>query len=150
MQSNQNNRLNEKLHTYWQSLCGTRAYPQENEVEPEALKDIWDSCFLVKEIGRNTDRHGYRYDYLGTSLIQAFGDDAILSREISARLVSTESQPLLKSFEKVIQTGKVVEEESEFKNSQGLLIKYRSCMMPLGNAKEGVNYILGGMKWKAF
>jgi hypothetical protein len=149
MPQHQQNRINEKLLAYWESVRGARPMPEERDVDPDALKDIWDSCFLVKSIPHGTGSRGYRYDYLGTALIEAFGDD-VTNREISAKLVDPISPPLVKSFTQVIETGKPVEEESEFTNSQNLVIRFRSCMMPLGNAKDGVLYILGGMKWKSF
>lgn len=145
----QQNRINERLLAYWQTLRGRRPYPEEREIDPEAIKDIWDSCFLVKDISKNSGRQGFRYDYLGAELIRVFGDDAV-NREVSAKLIDPTSPPLVKSFEQVIRTGKPVEEENEFTNAEGMLIKYRSCMMPLGVPGDGVNYVLGGMKWKSF
>lgn len=146
--SHQHNRINEKLQEYWQALRGGRLYPQESDINPEAIRDIWDHCFLVS-INEEDLKQGYKYTYLGTGLIEAFGDD-LTSRDISARLIETSSQPLIASFEQVIRTGRPFSEESQFTNSPGMVIKYRSCILPLGDNPEKVDYILGAMKWRAF
>ncbi len=143
------NRINDKLRAYWDSLCAGRPFPEERDVDSDVISDIWDHCFLVKNVAAQTEREGFRYDYLGKELIEAFGGD-VTNQEISAKLIDAESPPLVKSFMQVVSTGKPTMEDAEFTNSQGLLIKYRSCLLPLGSAKEGVVYILGGMKWKNF
>lgn len=144
----QHNRLTEKLRTYWESICSGRPYPEEGTIEIAQISDIWGSCFLVKPV-KTANGRSFRYDYLGKDLIDAFGGD-ITNQEISERLANPAHPPLLVSFGRVIDSGKPAEEESEFTNSTGLIIKYRSCMLPLGTPKDGVNYILGGMKWKSF
>ncbi len=143
----QHNRLTEKLRTYWESICSGRPYPEENDIDISVIADIWDSCFLVKAVNTANGRV-FRYDYLGKDLIDAFGGD-VTNQEISEKLVNPSHPPLQRSFGKVMDTGKPAEEESEFTNSAHMIIKCRSCMLPLGT-KDGVNYIVGGMKWKSF
>lgn len=148
MSSQQHNRLNENLREYWESVRQGRSFPEERDIDPDAIKDIWDSCFLVKKVP-DSAYPAFRYDFLGKQLIDAFGDD-VTNQEISSKLVDPTSPPLVKGFVHVVENAEPTEEDSEFINSQGLLVKYRSCMLPLGNAKDGVMYILGGMKWKSF
>lgn len=149
MVQHSHNRINERIRSYWDEVRGARPLPEERDIDPEGLRDVWDACFLVKPVPPEAGGIGFRYDYLGKDLIDAFGGD-VTHQEVYAKLVSTDSPPLVRSFAEVIKTGKPVEEQAEFTNVQGLLIKYRSCMLPLGNGAEGVNYILGGMKWKLF
>lgn len=143
----QHNRLTEKLRTYWESICSGRPYPEESDIDIGVISDIWDSCFLVKSVNTPNGRM-FRYDFLGKDLIDAFGGD-MTNQEISEKLVNPAHPPLLWSFGKVMDSGKPAEEESEFTNAAHMIIKYRSCMLPLGT-KDGVNYIVGGMKWKSF
>lgn len=147
MPVSQHNRLTEKLQAYWESVCAGRPYPAESDIDISVIADIWDSCFLVKSV---STAHGrvFRYDFLGKDLIDAFGGD-MTNQEISDKLVNPSHPPLVASFGKVMDSGKPAEEESEFTNESGMIIKYRSCMLPLGT-KDGVNYIVGGMKWKSF
>ena len=143
------NRIDEILQSYWDMLRGTRPYPHEADIEPAALSTIWNSCFLIKLSASEIAERGYRYTYLGTDLIEAFGDDVTL-QEVSTRLIDPASASLMRQFEKVAQAGIPVTDEAEFTNKHGVLIKYRSCIVPLGEKPDHVDYLLGGMKWKAF
>jgi hypothetical protein len=129
-------------------LRGTRPYPSEKEIDFTAIEPIWKSCFLVK---RDETQHSrFSYIYLGSDLIAAYGDD-LNAREICERLVFPSSMSLLHKFEEVATTGLAVEQEDEFTNTKGLHVKYRSLMLPLGNATgDEVEFIIGGMRWKAY
>ena len=144
-------RINEYLKSYWLELKGSKDYPRENEVSVSDLEPIWDSCFLVKLLDiPDKDGIEFSYIYLGKTLVEAYGDD-YNEKEICERLVFPSSMSLLHKFRDIIATGKPADEESEFMNTQNMLVKYRSSMVPLGsNDGDGVGYILGGMKWKAF
>lgn len=140
-------RINELLEAYWNHLRGNRKFPLEKEINIEDLESIWDSCFLVKVNIHDTGQP-YTYTYLGDSLIDAYGSDN--EREICERLVYPSSMSLVHKFKEVIETGKPVEEDNEFVNAKGVLIKYRSNILPLGDEGGKIGYLIGGMKWKAF
>jgi len=138
-------RINEQVVQYWESLKGERALPLEEEVNPQALSEVWDSCFLVQVLGG--DR--FSYSYLGSNLIEAYGDD-ITGHEIAETLVYP-PQALFEQFKKVVQSKVPQLDGNEFRNSKNLLVKYRSCVVPLAGRKQaGVTYLLGGMKWKIY
>jgi hypothetical protein len=141
-------RINERLKTYWGELRGNRPYPCEKEIDFNAIEPIWKSCFLVKR--DETKQARFSYIYLGSDLIAAYGDD-LSTREICERLVFPSSMPLMHKFDEVVNTQAPVEQEDEFTNTKGLHVKYRSLMLPLGN-DEGtdVEFIIGGMRWKAY
>lgn len=138
-------RINEKLEHYWQDLRGGRAMPLESEVDIAALGGIWDYCFLVSvHDGR------FAYSYFGSELIRAYGDD-VTGKEITETLLYPHPQSLTETFDKVVRTAQPQVDDSEFTNSEGALIKYRSCVVPLGAfAMDGIAFLLGGMKWKAY
>lgn len=141
----QKHRINERLKDYWQSLLKGRAMPLEGEIAMDALKDIWDYCFLVGIQGEK-----YAYSYMGESLIEAYGDD-LTGHEITETLLYPHPDSLLKTFRQVSASAKPGEDDSEFTNSRGLVVKYRSCVLPLAGKDGGpVAYLLGGMKWKAY
>jgi hypothetical protein len=143
-------RINEYLHSYWDSKRQSQACPTESQIEPQELAEIWDSCFLVRyNVGHDEDS-AFTYLYLGTALLEAYGGDDASARDICTRLIFPSSMSLVHKFKEIIKTGKPTEEESEFLNIKKLLVKYRSTMLPLTDEKGQVRYILGGMKWKAF
>lgn len=140
-------RIHEFLETYWQRLRGPRAMPRESEVKPEELGPVWGSCFLVSLRPNGS----FAYNYLGDELREAYGDD-MLGREITETLLFAHPQSLFNSFQRVVGQCQPVVDESEFVNAKGSIIKYRSCVVPLAGAEgdNGVRFLLGGMKWKAF
>lgn len=145
----EHNRINEKIHDYWNKLRGEKSYPSENDINPEDIEDIWESCFLIKISNEEAITNGYRYTYLGKNLIEAFGDD-LTNQDISSQLINPKSPPIAKHFNDIINNKLPIVDEDEFTNKSGMVIKYRSCMLPLGENEQSVNYIIGAMKWRAF
>jgi hypothetical protein len=141
-------RYHEQLLSYWNELRGGRSFPSENEIDPDALNDLWPSCFLLS-IDDVTRRIGYRYSYLGSDLIEAYGEDQH-NPDVIMRLVSSASMPMVRKFDEVLETGKPVIDESEFINLKHMHIRYRTCMLPLGLADGTVTHILGCMRWRAY
>lgn len=134
-------RAHERLMQYWLSLKGTRNYPREDEVDPEALEPIWDSCFLVTLIdGR---RFGFRYEYMGSELLEAYGRDmtGLAAEDPEAPQIAS----LIHALERAA-AGETVTDGSVFTNSKNVEIRYRCCLVPLGAMT--VEYILGCMRWK--
>lgn len=141
-------RLHEEVLNYWESLRGNRPFPTESDIDPDEVADIWPSCFLIS-LDDVTRRLGYRYSYLGEALIEAYGDD-IKNPEIVMRLISTNSLPLAKRFDEVVKSKAPLFDEAEFVNLKQMRIKYRTCLLPLGNSDGQVTHILGSMRWKAY
>jgi hypothetical protein len=139
-------RINARLLSHWEEIKGNLPFPEESKINPEALHDIWESCFLI-DARHYEEGNGFRYAYLGQSLIEAYGED-YSGGLISGELVHPESGLLLAKFREVITRKEPVIYESEFVNRKQLLIKYRACMLPLGREGKYVDYIIGSMKWK--
>lgn len=138
-------RINQRLQEYWETLRAGRRMPCETDINTDDLVDIWAYCFLIDV--KNT---GFEYDYLGESIIEAYGDD-LRGREICEALIYPHPPSLLKTFRSVVSTLGPVTDESQFKNKNGQQIRYRSCVLPLTKTgAQGVHFLLGGMKWKAY
>jgi hypothetical protein len=138
-------RITERLERYWQEMRGDRDMPFEEEINPEALGDSWNACFLI------TIRDGiFAYSYLGDALIDAYGDD-ITGHEIAETLAYPHPESLFRTFQAVATNGVPHTDANEFVNSRGALVKYRSCVVPLGSRNlRGITYLLGAMRWKIY
>ena len=141
-------RYHEVLLKFWEELRGDRLFSQESEIDPDALEEIWPSCFLIS-IDDVTRRIGYRYSYLGSELIEAYGEDAN-NPDVIMRLVSSDSMPMVKKFNEVVEGRHPVIDEAEFVNIKHLNIRYRTCMLPLGTTDGTVTHILGCMRWRSY
>lgn len=145
----QERRITQRLMSYWTELKGNRPFPDETEIKPEELQDIWDSCFLVT-VARKNNSLRFQYSYLGEAILEAYGSGDMTGQEVYADLMDASHKEILEKFHAVVNGGEPVSLESEFTNRQNVLIKFRQCLMPLGNGSGEITYILGGMKWKAF
>lgn len=139
-------RLEDILKHYWETLprATVGSIPSESTISPDALKNVWDDCFLVQI----TPDNSFRYDYLGKDLVDAYGEGYHDGDEAD-KLIDTHSNRAIRIFSEVVKGRKPVDDEGEFVNSRHLLIKYRQYLFPLGN-KERVTHIFGGMRWKAY
>ncbi len=140
-------RINEVLREYWESVRGSKPYPDESDVDITQLATVWDSCLMVRFIER-TQR--YEYSYLGSDLVTAYGDDS-QEKEICEKLVYPSSNTLFHQFEEVVANGQPIEQEGEFVNSNQLHVRYRSILLPVGvDGESRVGFIIGGMRWKPY
>lgn len=137
-------RIHDRMQSYWLQLRRDRAMPLESDVVLGDLGDIWASCFLV-----SVEDNSFAYDYLGAAIVVAYGDN-ITGKEISETLVYPHPPSLVNTFKNVVLSGAPAIDESEFLNSKGAMVKYRSCVMPLADATGKVTFLLGAMKWKVF
>ena len=148
MDMNLHHRSHEILKAYWDKLRGDLPFPRESQIEPDVLDDIWESCFLISN-DDVTRRIGYRYSYLGSDLIGAFGDD-VTDHDVALKLLSTARVPNARKFDEVIEKKHAVIDESTFANLNGIYIRYRACLLPLGTPGGELTHILGCMRWRAY
>lgn len=138
-------RMTERLLNYWRHLSVDGALPKESDINPDDLKDVWDSCFLI-----NVKDNRFRYDYLGKQLVEAYGDD-LSGHEISTTLLYPDSPTLFNAMQEALTLKQPVEDEGEFTNKYGVIVRYRSVVIPLVQAHEETpTYILGGMRWRGY
>ncbi|PIR34639.1 MAG: hypothetical protein COV36_00360 [Alphaproteobacteria bacterium CG11_big_fil_rev_8_21_14_0_20_44_7] len=136
-------RITDRLREYWESLCQGNDMPSEDQIDSEEISDIWDSCYLVvKENGK------YHYSFLGESIIEAYGDN-LEGEEVVENEIYPESPGVINKFQEIEEAKEPLLFEGVFINKNNMDIKFRKILLPLG--KDGnVEYILGGMRWKAF
>lgn len=141
-------RYHEQLEEYWDELRGNLPFPAEDQINPDTIKEIWPYCFLIS-IDDVTRRLGYRYSYLGDSLIEAFGGDSG-DPAIAMQLIATSNKDIIHKFDEVVQRKRQMIDESEFMNLKNLKIKYRTCILPLGTPDGVVTHIIGLMRWRVY
>lgn len=144
MQGGSSQRMHERVRQYWESLKDNRRFPFESEINPAAIADVWDHCFLVDMRGGPVHR-GFTYPYMGSALVEAYGTDMTSIEHCDATTVPHVAM-MLRQFDEVVESGEPATHEAEFENVNRVCIKYRCCLLPLGG--DHVEYILGCMRWK--
>jgi hypothetical protein len=138
-------RITLRLIAYWEKLRAQKPMPSEADIDPDDLQDLWDYCFLihVKDLGKPD----YNYTYLGKAIQQAYLGE--LADDPEDLLISPNAAKLTASYNRVIESKLPVVEEGEFNNLHNDVVKYRQCMLPLGE-NGTVDAIFGGMRFKVF
>ncbi len=138
-------RITLRLIAYWEKLRKQNQMPEESDIDPDDLQDLWDYCFLIHV--KDLNKPDYNYTYLGKAIQQAYSGE--LEDNVRSRLVSPNAAKLAPSYAKVIETRAPLVEEGEFINLRNDVVKYRQCLLPLGSGNT-VEAIFGGMRFKIF
>jgi hypothetical protein len=136
-------RINLRLLAYWERLRRGRAMPTLEEFNPADLPDLRDSCFIV-HIAELSKPDG-TYGYVGTAIADAYDNGSFSGS--TGNLISRNPAASAGHFLTVAQSGRPLLDEGEFTNGSNRLVKYRQCLLPLG--QEGtVQAVCGGMHYK--
>lgn len=145
----QERRLSSKLINYWQSLKQGEALPEEKDVLPDALPEIWDSCFLIQR-GVPQNPEGFRYSYLGKALLQSCVDAKPATRRFLENVLRLHESSALVA-EQALEDEGPVERFQEFHDEEtGVIFKYRQCFVPLRDGSGEPGAVLGGLRWKIY
>ena len=138
-------RITLRLIAYWEKMRKGKAMPTEDDIDPDYLKDLWDYCFLIHV--KDLDKPDYNYTYLGDEIKKAYQGE--LSGSECGEVASPNAKELAVSYEKVIKNCTPLLDEGEFVNMHNDVVKYRQCLLPLGENGK-VDAIFGGMRFKIF
>lgn len=141
-------RITEILLAYWNKRRGDRLFPSPQEINPKDLTEIWDNCFMIRLVSDPEEEDEFRYTYLGSSIVAAYGDN-LTGADIYTSLMSPSGARIADIFDKVATSKKPLVESSEFLNTQNVIIRYRQCVLPLGEKEDEVTHLIGGMRWSA-
>jgi hypothetical protein len=135
-----------RLIQYWEQIRGAKKLPSENDVDPDAIADIWDSCFLLQV--RDMSRTDGNFTYLGKHILDAFRGG--LSGDSCGELVSPNIMNLGQNFNDLLDNQRPQLQEGKFRNIKGDLVRYRQALVPLGYQQDRVDAIFGCMSLKIF
>ncbi len=137
-------RISDTLRHLWEDWRGEHAMPQEQDIDLDALHAVWEECFLVQI----TQEGGYGYDYMGPHLIDAYGEG--LGGSPACMLLALGKHHTARYFDEVAQKKCIVEDADLFTNKQGLTIRYRQILLPIGTPEGVTTHILGAMRWRLY
>jgi hypothetical protein len=138
-------RITLRLLGYWEKLRGQRPMPSAEDILPEDIHDLWDSCMLLKI--SDVDKDDFHYSYMGESIRGIYSSDLIGTEQGS--LAALNAASIMTGCRKVMETHRPLLDEGEFHNKDNELVKYRLCLLPLGEGQQ-VQAVLGGMRFKIY
>jgi hypothetical protein len=137
-------RFPNNLRVYWNKKRGSRSFPAEQDIDPDDLGLSWEYCFLV-QVRDILNVQDYNYTYLGEGIIRAYRGE--IFDEHNESMIGPNAHALGKSFRKVMETKAPMMEDGEFTSLMGRRIKYRQCMLPVGDSDDAVEAIFGGISF---
>jgi hypothetical protein len=138
-------RITLRLLAYWEKQRRGRLMPEEDDINPDDIRDLWDCCFLLHVT--DLQKTDYNYTYLGQAIIDAYHHG--VSKGDASGVISPHASALAPGCRQVAETCKPLLEEGEFVNLGQKVIRYRQCLLPLGQDNKVVA-VFGGMRFKIF
>jgi hypothetical protein len=129
-------RVTLRLLSYWERLRGRRPMPSQADIDPEDLHDLWDCCFLLPVSGGG--------GYVGPEILRVLGGERGGEGQALQGLGE-----LAGNCPRVVESRKPLLEEGEFCTAAQARVKYRQCLVPLGEGVE-VQAILGAVRFRLF
>ena len=140
-------RITHRLVDYWQRIKGDRVLPSEIDIDSDDVADMWPDCFILQihDVEDLTRAHAYTFTFVGKNLSSLYTS---ASGEHDGLLSVLDSEHLMGVVSEMQMTKLPVVEQVEAFPHQGSTIKYRMCLLPLGNESGKINGILGGLRYK--
>lgn len=137
-ESSAERRITLRLLAYWEKLRRGRTMPTEAEVTAHDIADLWQDCFILHFDSESR----LRTDYIGPDLLSLLQHH--MDRKSPVMLEGKAAQSWLADMQK---TPRPILHEGEMTNAKGRLVRYRQCMLPLGD-DDRLTAILGAMRCK--
>ena len=144
-------RLTMRLMNYWKRL-GKDELPDFAKLNTAAIDDLWQSCMVVVPLPRSSNTRTQttlKLHHMGRKLSEVMGNAAVGSY-VMARARQFSGDKILERMDELIATARPIEESGQFISDKHKVVKYRSCMLPFGNAKDGVTHVVVGLSWREF
>ena len=139
-------RMTVNLINYWNEIRKDRLFPSEKLINPEDIPDIWEHCYLI-QVNDLHNRQKADFTYLGSSIIKSYHDSFSEQNDV-ADIISPKSSRLAQNFKLVIDNKKPIMQSGEFVNNLGHRIRFRQCLLPLGDTDNKVEAVFGCVGFK--
>ena len=139
MPSGMERRLVLQLLSYWREICGERRYPSFSDLNPDAISDIWPSCFAM-EVGAELPNAVFR------AIGEAYASHSSVSLDNLRASDVPDGNLVIHSIEflaEVMAKGVPVSRGGEFVTDEGATVLFRSIMLPMSDDGETVSGVLG-------
>ena len=141
-------RLTHRLTNYWTKI-NHGELPLNESFNGAAVADVWANCLHIELIPLDSNRVTYRYLTMGAALLEAYGRD-MTGQQVQSRQMDFPGGRILQRLDDVIVNPVPSTDEGQFINDKNKVVKYRACLLPLGNHLKKVTHVIVGISWKAF
>lgn len=145
-------RLTDRLLKHWKRLSNEQPMPDFNRFNPGPIDDLWQSCMVLVPMPQSRSTRtqvALKMHHLGERLTDMIGNASVGTYVVSkARQFAGDR--IIERMDELLANPQPIEESGQFINDRHKVVKYRSCMLPFGNGKQGVTHVLVGLSWREF
>lgn len=141
-------RLAEKLTNYWWRSRAGKAFPTFEAYFSGGLgSDVWQHCAAFS-ISKTSGKPLFLCEYIGEQLSSALAED-ISGQVLTLLRASFQGARILEKTPEVMKSREPTTDAGHFINMASKIIKFRSCLLPLGRNEE-ITHVVLGLSWRAF
>ena len=134
-------RLVLRLLSHWRTLCDDRDYPSFFEVDPSAIPQMWDNCFVLEVFEDGAEP---RYRAMGETL-SAYVDTSLIDLPISMAPDKSLPGVAVSFLDEVLRKGVPISRGDEYFKDDGTKVLYRSILLPISDDGVTISGILGAV-----
>mgnify|MGYP002786137991 CR=1 FL=1 len=138
----QEQRLTFRLQNYWEQIRKENEFPDIRQFNASIVEDIWPFCFQVS-IGKKTPPT-FTYDYMGEKLADVYGRN-LTGLTVDPRMAHFPGSILSGGLTNVIHRRIPMQDNGHLINYDGKMVRYRACLLPFGNERDGLTHIIAGL-----
>ncbi len=128
-----------QMLAHWRELCGERAFPSFEDVDPQAIPEIWDNVFVLDLTGCEDDP---MFRLAGDALAAVTGS-TLRDVRMSEVPENTLAEISTRYYRDVIAKGVPISRGGEFSKSDGKTVFYRGVILPMSDDGETISGLLG-------
>ncbi len=128
-----------QMLAHWRELCGERAFPSLEDVDPKAIPEIWDNVFVL-DLAGHPDDPLFR---LAGDALAAFTGSTLRNVPMSEVPENTLAEKSARYYREVVEKGVPISRGGEFTKSDGTTVFYRGVILPMSDDGETISGLLG-------
>jgi hypothetical protein len=136
-------RLLVRLENYWRSLRQSSCGPFFGDFWPSRNPVPWKDCFIAYVGGQGAE---LAFDHIGGSIITLFKPDRTNLPDREWLLDTITSR--FGEITNVLKTARPARGEGRFCRAEGIVVLYRSMLLPFVDAKREAAYMIGAMTYR--
>lgn len=145
-------RLTSRLIEMWKRLGEEEQIPDFARLNLSNIDELWQNCMVLIPLPKaesTRTQTTLKMHHIGRKLTDVIGN-ASVGNYVVSRARQFAGDKIIHRVDELFDQPQPIEESGQFVNDRHKVVKYRSCLLPFGNAQDGVTHVLVGLSWREF
>jgi hypothetical protein len=145
-------RLTTRLTEHWISLPRSegKVAPEYKHFRAPQINDALPFCAKIRVQDPENPSPLCGFEEAGQKLQEAFGKDALVGKLLRPNAPIFPAARIIRNIPVIINGLQPIEDDGQFTNESGKLVKYRSILLPFVEYKANVEIVVIGFNWRVF